>query len=58
MTRKKDCSKKCSSIPSGRNWKPFSRGRVYPVTYGSWVAERNIGGANRILDDLFEHLLD
>lgn len=32
--------------------------RVYPVTYGSWVAERNIGGANRILDDLFEHLLD
>ena len=34
------------------------QGRVYPVTYGSWVAERNIGGANRILDDLFEHLLD
>lgn len=34
------------------------QGRIYPVTYGSWVAERNIGGANRILDDLFEHLLD
>jgi len=34
------------------------QGRIYPVNYGSWVAERNIGGANRILDDLFEHLLD
>lgn len=33
------------------------QGHIYPVTYGSWVAERNIGGANRILDDLFEHLL-
>lgn len=34
------------------------QGRIYPVNYGSWVAERNIGGANRILDDLFEHLLN
>ncbi len=33
-------------------------GHVYPVNYGSWVGERNIGGANRILDDLFEHLLE
>ncbi|MEB3212323.1 MAG: iron-siderophore ABC transporter substrate-binding protein [Leptolyngbyaceae bacterium] len=31
--------------------------RIYPVNYGSWVAERNIGGANRILDDLFQYLV-
>ncbi|WP_250121733.1 iron-siderophore ABC transporter substrate-binding protein [Chroococcidiopsis sp. CCMEE 29] len=32
--------------------------RVYPVHYGSWVAERSIGGANRILDDLFKYLIE
>jgi iron complex transport system substrate-binding protein len=33
------------------------QGRVYPVNYNSWIAERSIGGANRILDDLFKYLV-
>lgn len=33
-------------------------GHVYPVNYATWVAERNIGGANRVLDDLFEYLVN
>lgn len=32
-------------------------GRVYSVNYYTWVAQRNIGGANRILDDLFKTLV-
>ncbi|MFQ4145257.1 iron-siderophore ABC transporter substrate-binding protein [Chlorogloeopsis sp. ULAP02] len=31
--------------------------RVYTVNYMVWVAQRNIGGANRILDDLFKYLV-
>jgi len=34
------------------------RGHVYPVDYYIWVAQRNIGGANRILDDLFKYLVE
>ncbi|OKH22466.1 iron-siderophore ABC transporter substrate-binding protein [Chroogloeocystis siderophila] len=34
------------------------RGKVYTVDYNIWVAQRNIGGANRILDDLFECLVE
>ncbi|NCJ08620.1 ABC transporter substrate-binding protein [Synechococcales cyanobacterium C] len=34
------------------------QGRIYPVHYGTWVAERSLGGASRILDDLFKHLLE
>ncbi|AFZ28788.1 periplasmic binding protein [Gloeocapsa sp. PCC 7428] len=33
------------------------RGEVYIVSYDIWVAQRNIGGANRILDDLFKYLV-
>jgi iron complex transport system substrate-binding protein len=32
--------------------------RVYPVHYGAWVAERSLGGANHILDDLFKYLIE
>ncbi|MFQ4143480.1 ABC transporter substrate-binding protein [Chlorogloeopsis sp. ULAP02] len=31
--------------------------KVYNVHYATWVAQRNIGGANRILDDLFRYLV-
>lgn len=34
------------------------QGRVYTVNYNVWVAQRNIGGANRILDDLFKYLVE
>ena len=34
------------------------QGRVYNVHYATWVAQRNIGGANRILDDLFRYLVE
>ncbi|MBE9193724.1 hypothetical protein IQ230_26145 [Gloeocapsopsis crepidinum LEGE 06123] len=34
------------------------RGKVYTVNYNVWVAQRNIGGANRILDDLFKYLVE
>jgi iron complex transport system substrate-binding protein len=34
------------------------RGKVYTVSYDIWVAQRNIGGANRILDDLFKYLVE
>ncbi|QYO67676.1 hypothetical protein [Leptolyngbya sp. 7M] len=34
------------------------QGKVYPVSYAIWVAQRNIGGANRILDDLFKYLIE
>ena len=34
------------------------RGKVYTVSYDVWVAQRNIGGANRILDDLFKYLVE
>lgn len=34
------------------------QGQVYPVSYDIWVAQRNIGGANRILDDLFKYLIE
>ncbi|MDM9382403.1 iron-siderophore ABC transporter substrate-binding protein [Chlorogloeopsis sp. ULAP01] len=32
--------------------------RVYTVNYMVWVAQRNVGGANRILDDLFKYLVN
>ena len=34
------------------------QGRVYIVNYGTWAVQRSIGGANRILDDLFKYLID
>jgi len=32
--------------------------KVYRVLHSTWVAERSIGGANRILDDLFKYLVE
>lgn len=33
------------------------QGHVYVVSYYIWVTQRNVGGANRILDDLFRYLI-
>lgn len=49
---------KVQQHPLWAKLKAVQQEKIYPVAYGSWVAERNIGGANRILDDLFEYLLD
>lgn len=50
--------KKIRSQPLWSQLDAVKQGRVYTVNYGSWIAERSIGGANRILDDLFEHLVE
>jgi len=34
------------------------QGRVHTVNYGTWAVARSIGGANRILDDLFKYLIE
>lgn len=50
-----------SEITTSALWSKLNavkQGKVYPVTYGSWIAERSIGGANRILDDLFKRLVN
>jgi len=44
--------------PLWSNLNAVKQGRVYTVNYSVWVAQRNIGGANRILDDLFKYLVE
>ncbi|PIG95282.1 iron-siderophore ABC transporter substrate-binding protein [Gloeocapsopsis sp. IPPAS B-1203] len=44
--------------PLWSNLNAVKQGKVYTVSYDIWVAQRNIGGANRILDDLFKYLVE